>query len=108
MGASRAFAFLVRAEFRVCSEPCQGIFNQDAAAWERTAPFFHCGGESHGNSKRGGKLGLIKESRGVARQVAEFFFFFLGHWCVGWLEMDNIRGDGRAGVAVAFDVFGVG
>lgn len=81
--AGRAFAFFVRAEFRVCFEPCQGVFNQDAAAWERAAPFFHCGGESHGNSKRGGKLGLVKQARGVARQVAEFFFFFLGHWYVG-------------------------
>ena len=28
--------------------------------------------------------------------------------CVGGLEVDDIRGDGRAGEAVAFDVGGVG
>lgn len=56
-----------------------GVFNQDAAARKRAAPFFHCGGESYGNSKRGGKLGLVEQSRGVVRQVAEFFFFLLGH-----------------------------
>lgn len=84
-----------------------GVFNQDAAARKRATPFFHSGSESYGNSKRGGKLGLVEQSRGVVRQVAEFFFFFLGHLCE-WLKVDDIRGDGRAGDAVAFDVFGVG
>lgn len=84
MRAGRAFAFFVRAEFRVCFEPCQGVFNQDAAAWERAAPFFHCGGESMVTpsaaaswvwlSRRGELLGKLRSS--------SFSFWVIGMWVV--------------------------
>ena len=83
MRAGRAFAFFVRTEFRVCFEPCQGVFNQDAAARERAAPFFHCGAESHGNSKRGGKLGLVTGTVSLNGMTAD----------EDW-QVDRLREDG--------------
>lgn len=48
-------------------------------------------------SSRGELLGKLRSSS-----------FFFGSLVCGWLEVDDIRGDGRGGEAVAFDVFGVG
>lgn len=108
MGAGRAFALLVRAEFRVCLEPCQGVFNQDAAAGNGQPHFFIADVKAMVTpsaaaswvwlSSRGELLGKLRSS--------SFSFWVIG--VCGWLEVDDIRGDGRAGEAVAFDVGGVG
>lgn len=50
-------------------------------------------------SSRGELLGKLRSS--------SFSFWVIGV-CGGGLEVDDIRGDGRAGEAVAFDVGGVG
>lgn len=70
-----AAGFFVGSVFRVCLEPRQGVFYQDAAAWERAAPFFHSRDIGNAYAKGGGKLGLVEQARGAVRQVAEFFFF---------------------------------